>query len=206
MKQKTGHFQKNVLFSLDRPEVLVYNKRVAIADVTQWQSVRFPSRIRGFDSRHLLHKQGNPIYCVYASLKTLYIGLFIFRFILNRSYITLFVTNRVTKTLPDRFRLPKARPPFPVGAGLRLLHPRKTRWAFCLSACGGIAVKGFAGDPRSVTNGTPYRSLQPRIPFRGHLRECAVKFAASLDGSSVLAVQALFLSPFRGRTVSPCPR
>lgn len=110
MKQKTGHFQKNVLFSLDRPEVLVYNKGVANADVTQWQSVRFPSRIRGFDSRHLLHKQGNPIYCVYALLKTLYIGLFIFRFILNRSYITLFVTNRVTKTLPDRFPPVKSLP------------------------------------------------------------------------------------------------
>ena len=27
------------------------------ADVTQWQSVRFPSRIRGFDSRHLLQKE-----------------------------------------------------------------------------------------------------------------------------------------------------
>ena len=27
------------------------------AGVTQWQSVRFPSRIRGFDSRHLLQKK-----------------------------------------------------------------------------------------------------------------------------------------------------
>ena len=185
----------------------MYNKRVAFADVTQWQSVRFPSRIRGFDSRHLLHKQGTPIYCVYALLKTLYIGLFMFRFILNRSYITLFVTNRVTKTLPDRSRLSKARPPFfrgcgasppaPTGNAVGILSFRLRR------ECG---VKGFAGDPRSVTNGTPYRSLQPRIPFRGHLRECAVKLAASLDGSSVLAVQALFLSPFRDRTVSPCPR
>ena len=34
----------------------MYNKGVAIADVTQWQSVRFPSRIRGFDSRHLLQR------------------------------------------------------------------------------------------------------------------------------------------------------
>ena len=34
----------------------MYNKRVAFADVTQWQSVRFPSRIRGFDSRHLLQR------------------------------------------------------------------------------------------------------------------------------------------------------
>lgn len=58
--KKTGHFQKNVLFSLDRPEVLVYNKRVAFADVTQWQSVRFPSRIRGFDSRHLLQRERAP--------------------------------------------------------------------------------------------------------------------------------------------------
>ena len=34
----------------------MYNRRVAVADVTQWQSVRFPSRIRGFDSRHLLQR------------------------------------------------------------------------------------------------------------------------------------------------------
>ena len=186
---------------------MVYNRRVAVADVTQWQSVRFPSRIRGFDSRHLLHKQGNPIYCVYVSLKTLYIGLFMFRFILNRSCITLFVTNRVTKILPDRFRLSKACPPFFRGCGASPPAPTGNAVGFLSfrlrRECG---VKGFAGDPRSVTNGTPYRSLQPRIPFRCHLRECAVKIAASLDGSSVLAVQALFLSPFRGRTTSPCPR
>ncbi len=33
---------------------------IPIADVTQWQSVRFPSRIRGFDSRHLLQNKRTP--------------------------------------------------------------------------------------------------------------------------------------------------
>ena len=31
-------------------------KQIENADVAQWQSARFPSQIRGFDSRHLLQK------------------------------------------------------------------------------------------------------------------------------------------------------
>ncbi len=34
--------------------------RQRLADVAQWQSVRFPSRTRGFDSRHLLQKERAP--------------------------------------------------------------------------------------------------------------------------------------------------
>lgn len=125
----------------------MYNKRVAFADVTQWQSVRFPSRIRGFDSRHLLHKQGNPIYCVYASLKTLYIGLFMFRFILNRSYITLFVTNRVTKILPDRFRLSKACPPFSRGCGASPPAPTGNAVGFLSFRLRRGCGQGLCGGP-----------------------------------------------------------
>lgn len=132
----------------------MYNKGVAFADVTQWQSVRFPSRIRGFDSRHLLHKQGNPIYCVYALLKTLYIGLFMFRFILNRSYITLFVTNRVTKILPDRFRLSKACPPFSRGCGASPPAPTGNAVGFLSfrlrRGCGQGLLRGTLAPSRAV--------------------------------------------------------
>ena len=126
---------------------------------------------------------------------------------MKKRIVTLRNSKAMAKKPSDCFRLSKARPPFPRGCGASPPAPTGNAVGFLSfrlrRECG---VKGFAGDPRSVTNGTPYRSLQPRIPFRCHLRECAVKLAASLDGSSVLAVQALFLSPFRGRTVSPCPR
>ncbi len=49
-------FKKNARDPLDIARILYYNIVVSKnAGVTQWQSVRFPSRIRGFDSRHLLH-------------------------------------------------------------------------------------------------------------------------------------------------------
>ena len=50
---------KLLLFSL-LTNVHLCAKIILYADVAQWQSARFPSQTRGFDSRHLLQSKKFP--------------------------------------------------------------------------------------------------------------------------------------------------